>query len=44
MSVGDHDMEQTDRHEQVIEADKIIIHEDFNPINFDNDIGNCYSR
>ena len=39
MSIGDHDTSKRDDHERVIQAEKIIIHLEYNPNNFQNDIG-----
>ena len=39
MSIGDHDTSKRDEHERVIQAEKIIIHLEYNPNNFRNDIG-----
>ena len=39
VSVGDHDTSKQDKHERIIAAEKIIIHLEYNPNNFLNDIG-----
>lgn len=39
VSIGDHDTSKRDDHERVIQAEKIIIHLEYNPNNFQNDIG-----
>jgi len=38
VSIGDHTVSKKDTYERVIQADKIIIHEDFDGSNFENDI------
>ena len=39
VSIGDYDTKKRDDHERIILAEKIIIHLDYNPNNFHNDIG-----
>ena len=39
VSIGDHDTSKRDEHERIIQAEKIIIHLEYNPNNFRNDIG-----
>jgi len=38
VSIGDHDSKKKDRYEEIIPASEIILHKDFNPSNFENDI------
>ena len=39
VTVGEYDINRQDEHEQVIKADSVIIHEQYNPTTFENDIG-----
>ena len=39
VSLGDHTAGKKDQHEKVIHAAEVVIHPDYNPNDFDNDIG-----
>ena len=39
VSLGDHTAGKKDQHEKVIHATEVVIHPDYNPNDFDNDIG-----
>ena len=43
VSLGDHTAGQKDEHEKVIQATEVVIHPDYNPNDFDNDIGESHS-
>ena len=43
VALGDHTAGQKDENEKVIQAVEVVIHPDYNPNDFDNDIGESTS-